>query len=228
MTPPFWILLTVLMFWISSAVEVSTCPPVANGEIGTCPLNCANPGTGCCYECHTTGHCGCCNGEYVYSTCSDTPTGEPSSIPSCAPSGEPSSKPSSAPSGEPTIPKTSAMSWEGGTNSPESGVAVTFTELNTSLYTYYLTVDVYATDFAWVGEFVDGIYAGTTIMSSFCNPGVDNGYFFYNCLTHYGVTGDVMLGSLTVHTTATSEVNCCPIFDYYDLTQVKETRAYEK
>ena len=105
--------------------------------------------------------------------------------------------------------------WEGGTTTPTSGVSYTFAGLDSSLYTYALTVEVYATDFSSSSEYVNGIYAGSTILSSFCDPGVDNGGYFFTCLTNQDVTGDVSGGSLSVLVTGTSDLNCCGYNGYY-------------
>jgi hypothetical protein len=105
--------------------------------------------------------------------------------------------------------------WEGGTNYPLDGVSHTFTGLDTSQHAYFLMVQAYATDFGSNSEYVDGIYAGTTSLSSHCNPGVDTGGFYYTCVAGHDVTADVSAGSLVVSATATSDVNCCAYNGYY-------------
>jgi len=107
------------------------------------------------------------------------------------------------------------LSWEGGTNSPTSGVSYSFTGLDTSLYSYVLTVEVYETDFDASSEYVDEIVAGSTVLSSNCNPGVQEGGAFYTCVSASDVTADVSGGSLLVNTIGSSEVNCCGYLTYY-------------
>jgi hypothetical protein len=105
--------------------------------------------------------------------------------------------------------------WEGGTNSPTTGVQIGFNGLDTSLYFYTLTVEVYETNFLSSSEYVDKISAGSTILSSNCDPGVDNGGAYYTCVSDYDVTADVSWDSLTLLTTATSYVDAYPYNGYY-------------
>jgi hypothetical protein len=76
-------------------------------------------------------------------------------------------------------------------------------------------VEVFETDFDATSEYVDGISAGSTTLSSNCNPGVESGTNYYTCLSGQDVNADVSSGSLTVLTTATSEVNFGPYNGYY-------------
>ena len=120
------------------------------------------------------------------------------------------------------------LTWSGGTISPTLGVSYTFEELDTSQYDYVLSVLVYETDFASDNEYVDGIYAGSTSLSTFCNPGVDSGTSYYACVTNQSVTGDVTGGALTVLTTATSEINCCSYNGYYLYVEYTLTRSIRR
>jgi hypothetical protein len=161
------------------------------------------------------------NGYYLYVkyTLSVTPPGVPSMVPTMVPTMLPTVVPTvfptAVPTALPTVSYTVDEQWEGGTNSATSGVSHSFTGLDTSLYMYYLTVEVFETDFNDVTEYVDGIYAGSTTLSSNCNPGVESGTQYYTCVAGQGVTADVSSGSLTVLTTATSEVNYGPYNGYY-------------
>ena len=100
--------------------------------------------------------------------------------------------------------------WEGGTNSSVYGILKTFTGLDTSLYSYALTVDVYATDFGSSSEYVSSIDVASNSVVSFCDPGVDNGGYFYNCLHQYEVTSYIWSNYLDVEAYATSSVNDYP------------------
>jgi hypothetical protein len=115
------------------------------------------------------------------------------------------------------------QTWDGGSNSPTSGVSYTFTGLSTQQYTYTLTVEVYATDFFSSTEYVNSISAGSTTLSSFCNPGVDSGGYYHTCVTDRDVTSAVSSGSLVIRTTATSEINCCAYSGYYLYVKVTLT-----
>jgi hypothetical protein len=79
--------------------------------------------------------------------------------------------------------------WEGGTNSPTSVISKTlFTGLDTSLYTYTLTMKVFETDFDAIDEYVDDIFAGSTTLSSYCNPGIQEGTQYYTCVAGQDVS----------------------------------------
>jgi hypothetical protein len=104
--------------------------------------------------------------------------------------------------------------WEGGTNSPTTGIVYTFTGLDTSLYTYVLAVEVYETNFYTSSQYVSYIYAGSTIVASSCDPGVDNGGAYYTCVSGQDVTTDVSSDSLLVTAYATSYVLTYPYNGY--------------
>ena len=77
-------------------------------------------------------------------------------------------------------------------------------------------MEVFETDFASTTEYVDGIYAGAATLSTSCDPGIDAGSSYHMCIDNQTVTGDVSSnGTLTILTTATSSVNCCPYNGFY-------------
>jgi len=159
---------------------------------------------------------------------SSIPTGEPTmlptSVPSVVPTGIPTSMPSGEPSYMPTALPTASPVWEGGTNQPTSGVSHVYTGLNSSLFTYTLTVNVYETDFDFETEYVDGIHAGSTKLDSFCNPGVQGGGGYFTCVANRDVTEEAKSGSLRVHTTATVDVNVTPYLGFTLYVQYILTR----
>jgi hypothetical protein len=157
-----------------------------------------------------TSQINCCayNGYYLYVRYTLSPYVLSLHVPTGAPSFAPSLYPSASPTGERDM-------WEGGTNSPLVGVSHTFSGLDTASYTYSLTVEVYATDFGFASEYVDGIFAGASLLSSNCDPGVDSGGYYFDCVSSEDVTADVSGGSLLVKATATLDVNCCSYNGYF-------------
>jgi hypothetical protein len=128
--------------------------------------------------------------------------------------------------------------WKGGTNSPSGGIFHSFTGLDTSLHSYVLTVEVHANDFFSSSEYVDEVSVGYRTLSSFCNPGVDNGEYFYTCVSREDVTSDMFTSYyydddstgqqyLLVSTTASSSVDENPYlgFDFYATFTLEETTA---
>ena len=141
-----------------------------------------------------------------------SPSSLPTSLPSFCPSGIPTSYPS-VPTGFPTSYPTGVnFYWEGGTNSPWNGISFTFRGLSPIEVgqVVMLTVDVYATDFSSFSEYVDMISANGNTLSTYCDPGVDSGFYYYSCIYQYDVTNLVdSEGKLEVFTSGTSDINCC-------------------
>ena len=104
------------------------------------------------------------------------------------------------------------FAYEGGTNDAETGVSYTFTELDTDVSAYTLTVQVYNTDFISTNEYVRYIYASSTVLSTHCNP---SGSGFYSCIYEVDVTKDISSdGDLTILTQATWNVNANAHYGY--------------
>jgi hypothetical protein len=77
-----------------------------------------------------------------------------------------------------------------------------FSGLNTFLFNYSLTVEVYGTDFDDSSAYVHGVFAGSKTLTSFCNPGSDS--TFTTCIDGVDVTGDIMSSSGSLDVTGMS------------------------
>ena len=145
------------------------------------------------------------------------PTATPSATPSLslAPtlSLSPSHTPTSMPSSQPT---TNERVFEGGAISAPNGVIYTFENCEPQNFTYFLSVEIYQTDFFDSSEYISAITLNQQSISTFCNPGKDCEPSFYPCLEEETVNRfiDPADGSLTVSVIATGSVNQCPLGEY--------------
>ena len=143
----------------------------------------------------------------------------PTSIPTARPTRSfaptisvvPSISPSVTPS---SLPSTNERIFEDGAIVATDGVSYTFENCDPINHTYYLTVEVYQTDFFDSSEYVSSIRLNGHLVSDYCNPGLDCDPSYYSCFRDLVVTSYIDSGYLTVDVIGTAAVNQCPLGEY--------------
>ena len=157
------------------------------------------------------------------------PTGIPSFEPSVSVkptiSISPANWPTSIPSSTPT---TNERFFEDGSVLGTDGVTYTFENCDPDNNTYFLSVEVYQTDYFDSSEYVSAIVLNRQTISNYCNPGKDCAGSFYPCIEDEVVTQYIdSTGTLKVRVVTTSSVDQCP-FQGFALYVRYSLRSIEK